>query len=78
MERIKESAGLELDMDSLALHNSVFWHHRIKEINNNRHETTRDEDRILGAGPPSNGICIISSESSFIIHGLYAYAHTQM
>ena len=32
-ERIKESAGLELDIFSLHIHKSAFWHHIINKIN---------------------------------------------
>ena len=51
-ERIKESTGLELDILSLLIHKSSFWHYAHNEINNTKQETTHNEDRILGAGSP--------------------------
>ena len=64
-ERLEESAGLELDKSSLLIHKSTFWHHLNDEINNIRQETIHDEDRILGASPPSNGLCIMRLNKLF-------------
>ena len=51
-ERLGESAGLDLDINSLLIHKSAFWYYSNDEINNIRQETTHDEDQILGADPP--------------------------
>ena len=35
------------------------------KFNDKRHETTHNEDPILGAGPPSNGLCIMKLHKLF-------------
>ena len=78
-ERIEESLGLDLGIYSLIIHKLAFWHHFNDEINNTRQETTHDEDQILGAGPPSNGICIMNLNNLFYnIVVLYTCMHSDM
>ena len=64
-KRLEESAGLEFDIYSLLTIKSAFWHHVIHEINNTRCETMHGEDRLLGAGPPSNRLCIMKLDKLF-------------
>ena len=57
--------GLVLDIHSSLIHKSAFWHHKNDGINNTKQEMNHDEDRILGAGLPSNGLCIMKLNELF-------------